>query len=179
MKGLARKSWGRTSTFTLKLGPWRISQWPEGDRFLDAESIQQCDLRTLRHRTPQTASVVSRSFEAQLRGLRLRDCITERTASRRDQRATRGNVRAQAVQPGSMREIRAIAADVRRAASPIIADPLAANRRCPSDLTRVGHFRSADRQPVVSAHKTDRLAIRLFSPAVSVGAPRVHRRFHR
>src|SRR3984893_11554327 len=75
----------------------------------DAESIirecpSQCDLRTLRHRTPQTASVVSRSFEAQLRGLRLRDCITERTASRRDKRATPGNVRAEAIQPGSMTE---------------------------------------------------------------------------
>src|ERR1700730_17188460 len=33
-------------------------------------------LRTLRHRTPQTR-VVSRSLEAQLRGLRLCDCIAE------------------------------------------------------------------------------------------------------
>jgi hypothetical protein len=39
---------------------------------------------------------------------------------------------------------------------------LTANRRCPSDLTRVGHFRSADRQSVLSAHKTHRLASGFF-----------------
>jgi hypothetical protein len=136
-EGTGTQSWGRTSTFTLKLGPWRYQ--PEGIVFSMRRALK-CDLRTLRHRTPQTASVVSRSFEAQLRGLRLRDCITERTASRRDQRATRGNVRAQALQPGSMREIRAIAATYVGLPRRLIADPLTANRRCPSDLTRVGHF---------------------------------------
>jgi hypothetical protein len=172
---MPRKRWGRTSTCHIENRPMATFQEQRSARgsSADAESIigecaSQCDLRVLRHRTPQTAWVVSRSFEAQLRGLRLRDCITERTASRRDKRVAPGNVRAQALQPGSMieaasgTEIRAIVAMDVGLRSRIIAAPLTANRRCPSDLTRVGRFRSADRQPAVSPHKTDRLPSGFF-----------------